>query len=85
MINMAEKKRNICVTLRPKTIEILNDERDRIYRETGLVVSLSGIIDMMVGNYGVEKKNSDGRLQTSLGRYGADATESEQVHSKGRS
>lgn len=82
MINMAEKKRNICVTLRPKTIEILNDERDRIYRETGLVVSLSGIIDMMVGNYGCEKKNGIDKLQTSLSGYGAVDTESGTVHSQ---
>jgi len=81
---MSEKKRNLCVTLRPKTIGILKDEQERLFKETGLLVSLSGLIDMMVGNYGIEKKNGDGRLQTSLGRYGEISTESEAVQSKGR-
>lgn len=73
---MNEKKRNLCVTLRPKTIEILKNEQDRLFKETGLLVSLSGLIDMMVGNYGYEKKNGDDKLQTSLSRYGEISSES---------
>lgn len=72
---MTEKKKTLSVTLRPKTIEILNTERDRIYSETGLFVSISGMIDMVVGNYGVEKKNGDGRLQTSICQYGLSSSE----------
>lgn len=73
---MTEKKKTLSVTLRPKTIEILNTERDRIYSETGLFVSISGMIDMVVGNYGVEKKNGNDKLQTCLSGYGTVGTES---------
>ena len=79
---MSDKKRNLCVTLRPKTIEILKNEQDRLFKETGLLVSLSGLIDMMVGNYGIEKKNGDDKLQTSLSRYGEVSTEPRPIHSK---
>lgn len=77
---MTEKKRNLCVTLRPKTIEILKSEQERLYKETGLVVSLSGLIDMVVSNYGYEKKNGVDRSQTSILGYGEGSSTSREVY-----
>lgn len=59
-------KQAITLSLKPSTIDYINKLRDEMWDETGLYISFSSYIDMLVDNLGKENKIRDCKLQSSI-------------------